>query len=100
MKFHFLKLIGPRPTFPGDATDAERAAMAAHVGYWNDWMAKGHVVVFGPVMAKPEVFGMAVLQLGDDVDPWTLANADPVITAKLGFTWEVWPMPRVNLPAR
>jgi hypothetical protein len=39
---HFVyKLIPPRPTFNLDMSDTERAIMAQHATYWQEWTEKG-----------------------------------------------------------
>ena len=48
--YFFLRLNPPRPTFPADMTEAERAVMEEHAAYWTSWTERGVVVVFGPVM--------------------------------------------------
>ena len=39
-KYFFLKLLSPRPTFPGDMNEAEAKMMQAHVAYWKIWAEK------------------------------------------------------------
>jgi hypothetical protein len=60
---------------------------------------KGFVFVFGPVADPKGSYGICVLQLGSDVDAHALCGNDPVVKAAVGFSFEVWPMPRAMLPA-
>jgi uncharacterized protein YciI len=90
-QFFFLKLNPPRPTFPVDITEAERAVMAEHAAYWRGWTEKGKVVVFGPVMDPNGVFGMAVVEAKSEDEVLGLIAGDPVTKAGLG-SYEVHPM--------
>lgn len=93
MKYYFCKLVPPRPTFPQDITPAEVQLMQQHAAYWRDQLGKGFVVVFGPVADPTGNFGVAILELPDDMIPTILTEADPVIVANAGFRFEVRPMP-------
>jgi len=55
-KYFFLKLLSPRPTFPGDMNETEAKMMQAHVAYWRGMAEKGRIVAFGPV-ADPRAPG-------------------------------------------
>ncbi len=92
MKYYLCRLNGPRPTFPGDATDAERALMQAHVRYWMPHIEARKVVVFGPVLDPAGVWGVAVLELPDDDDPGRYSAQDPVVLAEAGFSYDIFPM--------
>lgn len=51
MKKHFvLKLVPRRPSYAMDMTAAEREVLQQHIVYWNGFMEKGLVLLFGPVM--------------------------------------------------
>jgi len=92
MKYYFCKLHPPRPTFAFDLTESERNVMKSHGAYWGGMMAKGQVIVFGPVGDPSGPFGMGVLELPDDGDAKALADADPAILSGLGFRYEIHPM--------
>lgn len=94
MKYYFLKLLPPRPTFMQDMTAAEIQLMQQHGAYWAGLLARGYAVGFGPVADPAGSFGMGLLELPEDVDPASLAEGDPVIQAKAGFRTEIFPMPR------
>ena len=100
MKHFLFKLIPPRPTFPGDMTQAEAKLMREHSEYWRHLMSKGFVVVYGPVSDPKGTYGIAVLQLNDDADANALGANDPTIKANVGFRFEIHSMPQVVLPAR
>lgn len=92
------RLLGPRPTFPMDITDDERALMAEHGAYWRQRMAEGKVVVFGPVLDPKGVWGLGVMRVRDEAELQALTNADPVILANRGFRYESLPMMAAVLP--
>lgn len=98
MAYYFFKLIPPRPTFPADITPAEADLMKQHVVYWRGKMAEGQMLAFGPVADPKGTYGVGLLRLDDGTDPQSLANADPVVAAGVGFRCEVHPMPSLVLP--
>ena len=92
MKYYVFKLKGPRADFASTMTTAELALMQTHGAYLKSLMAKGQVVVFGPVLDPAGVYGLAVVRLDDDVEPDTIWREDPVIKAGKGFSYHVAPM--------
>src|SRR5262245_1892150 len=94
MKYYVFKLIPPRPTFMADMTPEERTLMQTHAAYWNDQLAKGTVIVFGPVADPAGPYGLCVVRLDDAAEPAALWREDPVIKADRGFRFDVAPMPR------
>jgi uncharacterized protein YciI len=93
MKYYVFKLQGPRPDFAATMTPAELALMQSHGAYLKILMAKGQVVVFGPVLDPAGTYGLAVVRLVDGLDPATIWREDPVIKAQAGFSYHVAPMP-------
>lgn len=91
MPHFFLRLNSPRPTFPADITDAERAVMGEHGAYWKPLVDKGTCIVLGPVMDPKGVFGMAVVDVASEAEARTLVAGDPTTRAKLG-SWDVMAM--------
>ena len=97
MKKYFLcKLIPPRPTFAQDMTEAEAKLMQQHAAYWKNLMARGLVIIFGPVADPKGVYGVAILELEEE-DANGLGADDPTIKANVGFKFEVYPMDRAIL---
>ncbi|HVS51396.1 MAG TPA: YciI family protein [Opitutaceae bacterium] len=94
MKYFFLKLHGPRATFMQDMSPAEVDLMQRHGAYWRELMQRGFVAAFGPVADPAGGYGIGVLELPDDLDPWSLVREDPVAKAGAGFRFEILPMPR------
>lgn len=98
--YFFLKLLGPRPTFPFDITDGERAVMAEHTAYWTKKAADKVAHAIGPVFDPKGAFGMGVVECETLEDAVKLTEEDPVALSGLGFRWEISPMPAVILPVR
>lgn len=94
-RYYFARLVPPRPTFMLDMTDAERAAMAAHVAYWNAKLAEGVAIAFGPVADPAGGWGVGLLAVPDEAALAAFQAADPVIQANLGLRYETLPMLRV-----
>jgi len=94
MTTFFCKITPPRPTFAADMSDAERALMQKHAAYWNSAMGEGRVVVFGPVADPSGTYGIGIIEAGEAADAIRFMSNDPVITARAGFTYDVYAMPR------
>ena len=92
MPYFFLRLNGPRPTFPADMTAAEKVVMQDHSTYWRGLAEKGTAVVFGPVLDPNGPYGMGIVAVADDSGARAFADADPAITAGIGFRCEISPM--------
>jgi uncharacterized protein len=97
---HFMcKLIPPRKTFSRDMSERERDLMLQHVGYWTELLKRGRVLLFGPVDDPDGAFGLGVLALPDAADAREQAvqicEADPVRRGDIGFSFVLFPMPRV-----
>ncbi|WP_445680876.1 YciI family protein [Radicibacter daui] len=97
-QYFFCRLVPPRPDFAFTLTGAERALMAQHGAYWRDFMAKGHVVVFGPVVDPAGPWGLGVVRFADKAAARAFADGDPTILAGLGFYFEVLPMLQAIVP--
>ncbi|HEY0561538.1 MAG TPA: YciI family protein [Frankiaceae bacterium] len=89
--YFLYRLIPPRATFPADITADEAALMARHADYWAAALARGTVVVFGPVADPAGVWGLGVLEAPDLGAAQALVAADPAITSGL-MTGELYPM--------
>jgi uncharacterized protein len=98
VQYFFYKLNPPRPTFPTDMTPAEGKVMQEHVAYWSGLMKQGAVVAVGPVADPKGAYGVGIVQLEDGSDATALGTNGPAIKARIGFTFEVHPMPRLMLP--
>ena len=92
MPHFFCRLIAPRPTFPWDMSDDEKALMGRHAEYWKDMCDRGIVLVYGPVLDPNGPFGMGVFEGADEADVRRHTDADPVMRANIGFRIELTPM--------
>jgi uncharacterized protein YciI len=72
-------------------SDSERALMLEHVSYMQQLFAQGRVVIYGPVLAKDDSFGMGVLEVADEADARQIMDADPTIVAGLN-RYQIAPM--------
>jgi hypothetical protein len=97
--FFVCRLLAPRPSFLQDITAEERSLMGAHAGYWRDAMAKGMVVVFGPVADPAGPWGLGILRVAEAGAVNSFTASDPVIRADIGFRYEILPMLNAVLPA-
>ena len=92
MPHFFCRLIPPRPSFPWDMSDAEKALMGRHAEYWKEMCARGTVLVYGPVLDPQAPFGLGVFEGADEADVRRHTDADPVMQANAGFRIELTPM--------
>src|SRR5690349_18098218 len=76
-KFFALKLNPSRPDFAQTMTDEERALMHQHAEYWKNYMRKGKVIVFGPVLDPKAVYGFGVLAVEDEQEVKDFIAGDP-----------------------
>ena len=83
-----FRLIPPRADFAQTMTDAEQQAMARHMTYWQELLAAGHVVVYGPVADPEGVWGLGVLRAVDRAEALAIGAADPSVLAGVN-TFEV-----------
>jgi uncharacterized protein YciI len=93
-KYFLLKLIGTRPTFPADMTDAEMRVMQEHGAYLKGYVDKGIVIVMGPVLDPAGPWGLAVAEADSENEIRAIIAKDPTTLSGLGFRWEVYPMLR------
>lgn len=95
-----LRLDPPRPSFPGDATEAEARAMADHAAWWQDLADAGRAAAAGPVLDPAGVWGLAILLAEDEAEALRVVEDDPVIAAGLGFRYTALPMGGLIVPPR
>ena len=89
----FCKLLPPRPTFAQDMTPAEMQLMQQHAGYWQERIATGQVIAFGFVADPAGAFGMGIVDFESEAEVRAFTDADPTIQSRLGFWFEIHPMP-------
>jgi uncharacterized protein YciI len=100
MPYFLLRLSPPRPTFPFDATDAEKALFDRHAAYWLDQAEAGAAVAVGPVFDPAGAWGLALVEAPDEAAAIALGNRDPVIAADAGFAYALAPVPSLILRSR
>ncbi len=98
MAYFLMKLIPPRPTFPGDASDEELAAMDRHQKHVRRLIHRRLVWAAGPVSDASGTWGVAIAEAGNAAEARAHFDADPVIKANLGFRWETYPMASLMVP--
>jgi uncharacterized protein YndB with AHSA1/START domain len=91
-KYFLCRLIPPRPSFPFDMNEAERATMQEHVGYWTAQMNAGTAIIFGPVADPKGAWGLGVVRVKDEAEVRAFEAGDPAIRSKHGFRYEILPM--------
>ena len=87
--FFLFRLIPPRADFAQTMTAEEQSAMAGHMGYWQQLLRDGKVVVYGPVADPEGVWGLGVLRAEDRAEVLALGERDPTVTAGI-CTFEVF----------
>lgn len=88
---YFFKLIPPRPAFPYDITDEEKALMNKHGAYFQQQFDTGKLLLYGPVMAADGAFGIGILEVNDEAEARRFGEGDPSVRAGLN-RWELYPM--------
>jgi uncharacterized protein len=76
-KFFAIRLNPPRPSFSQDMSAEERAIMQKHIDYWREWMARGSVLAFGPVMDPKGAYGFGIVKVDDDSEIIGFVAGDP-----------------------
>ena len=88
---YFLRLVPPRPSFPHDMTEAERAVMIEHASYFQQQFVAGRLLIYGPVLAPSNSFGMGVIAVSDEAELRAMMDADPSVAGGLN-RYEFLPM--------
>jgi uncharacterized protein YndB with AHSA1/START domain len=93
-QYFLCRLLPPRPSFPLDMSDTERAAMGRHVAYWAGLLAEGRAIVFGPVGDPKGPWGVGVVRANSEAEVREIEKNDPAISSDAGLRYEVLPMMR------
>ncbi len=91
-KYYFLKLVPKRADFAQTMSEEERDIMLRHVAYWKDYLDKGVVVVYGPVIDPEGVYGIGVVGIENEKQLNDLIENDPA--GKIN-DYEFYPMKAV-----
>ena len=89
MILFLFRLIPPRADFAQTMTADEQKAMAGHMDYWQQLLADGKVVVYGPVADPEGMWGMGVLRAADRAEVLAIGERDPSVVAGVN-TFEVF----------
>ena len=93
---HFLcKLTPPRPTFLSDMSADEALVMRRHREYWTPRVEIGVVIAMGPVADPAGAYGVAIIEAKSQVALESMLASDPAILSKLGFAYQILPMPAI-----
>lgn len=77
----YLIVLSPvRPTFPGDGTPEEHAAVGRHFHYLQQAQADGKLWFAGRTMDEPPM-GLVVVTAQDDAEAMSFMQSDPAIVA-------------------
>jgi uncharacterized protein YciI len=87
----FMRLIAPRPIFPGGMTEEELGLMKQHVQYAGQAFEAGMVLAYGPVLDPAGAFGIALLEVNDAAEAEEFARKDPSIVGGMN-TFSLTPM--------
>ena len=80
---HYLgKLIGTRPSWPGDMTKEEQAVMGEHFQYLSHLVEVGKVLLAGPCFEDPP-FGLVIMAAENDAEALEILSSDPSVIAGL-----------------
>lgn len=97
-KYFLARLLGPRPDFVATLTPEERQVMLAHGKYWAGQMARGKVLVLGPVNDPKGNWGLGVMRVDSEEELLALQAEDPAILSGNGMYYENIPMFRAVWP--
>src|ERR1700679_1275282 len=87
----FMRLIAPRPIFPGGMTEEGLGFMKQHVQHVGQAFDAGMVVAYGPVLDPAGAFGIALLEVNEAAEAEEFARKDPSIVAGMN-TYTLTPM--------
>ena len=87
----FMRLVPPRPIFPGSMTEQELDLMKQHVQYVTQAFDAGVVLAFGPVLDPAGAFGIALLEVDEAAEAEEFARKDPSIVGGMN-TFTLTPM--------
>ena len=81
MSWYLYRLLPDRADFADTMTDAERAAMFAHVEYWRRPLDEGRVLIYSPVADPQHSWGLAIVQADSTAELEELRAGDPAVRA-------------------
>jgi len=97
MPWFLSKLIPPRPSFPFDMNEEERAMMLAHQDYWLPHVNAGLVLAMGPVLDPNGPYGVMIANVPSEKMLAEWQAQDPAILSGRGLVFENHPMPAIRV---
>ena len=88
-KYYFLKLVPKRADFSQTMSKEELTIMQQHVAYWKNYLDKGMVAVYGPVLDPKGVYGIGVVGVENEKELDLLIQNDPALKIN---DYEFFPM--------
>lgn len=88
-KYFAYKLLPGRPDFVQTMTEEEKGIMQQHVAYWKEYVDKGVMLVYGPVLDPKGAYGLGILAVEREEDGMRIIEQDPAIKIN---TYEYYPM--------
>ena len=86
-----IRLLPPRPNFPGDMTEAEAEVMERHFAYWRELMGRETAAAYGPVLDPAGTWGLGLLALDDEQAAREVVDRDPAVESGT-FSAEMMPI--------
>lgn len=76
-KYFAVRLIPFRPDFVQTMTDNEKNIMQQHSVYWQRFMDKDLVPVFGPVIDPKSIYGIGIIVMDKEAQVEEFMKNDP-----------------------
>ena len=93
-KKHFvLKFTPCRPNFAQTMTNEEKKIVEQHIAYWKNYMSKGIMLIFGPVLDPKGIYGLGIIAVDSEEQISGLMENDP---ASILHNYEYYPMNAVT----
>ncbi len=67
--------------------------MMQHMGYWQEHMKEGRVIVFGPVFEPTGVYGLGIVAVNSEKELSDFMNNDPALQIN---RFECYPMKAIT----
>jgi uncharacterized protein YciI len=77
MPYFVARLVAHRPDFPAGLTPEEAAVMQRHAAFLAEELARGTLVIAGPVLDANGVYGLGVFEAPSLDDARALIARDP-----------------------
>jgi uncharacterized protein len=76
-QFYAVYMNPSRPDFALTMTDSERAIMLQHVAYWTEYLKRGKVYAFGPVIDPKGIYGLGIVAVENEQELKDILANDP-----------------------